>query len=308
MIPSNTCCIACHGHKLTWFGTRRGYDYYRCVNCGTLQLAPMPDIDALRRAYAEEYARADHWQRGPARRNEAVRRQSQAIVDTLLRHGVRGMVLDVGAGWGDLLDLMREHDIACEGVEPSREMQEHCASQGHRVHHCLLEHLDAHSQYDALTFSSVFEHLITHDASIDAAHRLLKPGGLLISLQPTALFPIFVATVIRLGMRRLPLPQLHHVLYPPWHTVLFSISGMTQLLSRHGFVPRSVHIAPQQRDMGWTLLAQRILERINHIGWRVAGTRWPLAVGHLFVFQKAEDYPPGAAAGLNQEEPRDDSG
>jgi len=300
MIPLNTTCIACCSRRLTCFGARRGYKYHRCPDCGTLQLAPLPEPGALRRAYAEEYARADHWQMGANRRNEAVRGQSQAVVDALLAHNVRGKVLDVGAGWGTVLDQMRERGIDCEGVEPSREMRAYCVSQGHLVHECELENLEARQRYAALTFSSVFEHLVAHDACLQAARTLLRPGGLLISLQPTALFPTFAATVVRLGIRRLPLPQLHHVLCPPWHTVLFSISGMRALLARHGFTLLSVSIAPQQRDTGWTRLAQAALERVNRAGWRMAGTRWPLAVGHIFVFKK-NGTAPAETAGQGQE-------
>jgi len=289
---SNDPCVACRRRALTLFGARRGYRYYRCGGCGTLQLVPMPDPEALRRDYAEGYARADHWQQGPGLRNAAVRGQSQALVDALTRNGIRSNLLEVGSGWGALLDLMREHGIDCEGVEPSCEMRAHCVTQGHTVHAGTLETLDAPLRYDAVVFSSVFEHLVEHERCLEASCALLAPNGFLISLQPTALFPTFAATVIRFGMRRLPLPQLHHVLCPPWHTVIFSIDGMSALLGRHGFRLHAVHIAPQQRDAGLTGIAQRVLERVNRVGWRVAGVRWPLAVGHVFEFQKVDDTTP----------------
>jgi hypothetical protein len=34
---------------------------------------------------------------------------------------------------------------------------------------------------------------------------------------------------------------------------------------------------------------QRVFERVNRAGWFVFGVRWPLIIGHLFVFKKVCD-------------------
>src|SRR5437016_13649530 len=102
-----TTCIACHG-TLTFFGPSSIYNYFRCSDCGTIQLSPMPDEAEIARAYqneyvdkvpTEEFADPEWWRR-------ASRPYSASIVQALKDYQVRGLVIDYGAGWGHLVDMM----------------------------------------------------------------------------------------------------------------------------------------------------------------------------------------------------------
>ena len=117
-------------------------------------------------------------------------------------------------------------------------------------------------------------------------HRLLAPHGLFITLQPTAPFADLMGRVVRFGNVRAPLPALHQFFCPPWHTVFFSLDGMKQLMAKHGFELLDIHPAPQGRMPGVMGLAQRVLETINRVGWRLMGRSWPLLTAHTFVFRK----------------------
>ena len=44
-------CVACGG-TLSVFGPRLEYEYHRCVQCGTIQLYPLPSGGELAHAYA----------------------------------------------------------------------------------------------------------------------------------------------------------------------------------------------------------------------------------------------------------------
>lgn len=279
-----TSCVACGG-SLGPFGKRRNYDYRRCIQCGTIQLAPLPSKADLDEAYNQEYASAAHIDPVPEARNAAGEKHFRAILDALRDHGVRGRVLDYGTGWGGLCQLLIDNGFECEAIELSKEMVSYCQKRGLPVRHGDITTVDR-NDFSALALSCVFEHLVNHEDWLARAYSLLRDDGLLVSMQPTARFACFMAQALRLGIKRLPLPALHQTLCPPWHTVLFSLDGMAMLATRHGFELLEIRRAPQGAERGMTGLAQGLLNLINRGGWRAMGTAWPLVIGHIFVFRK----------------------
>lgn len=284
-------CIACRG-PLTFFGPREGYAYHRCTACGTIQLVPVPTAEALERAYAETYADAGHYEGDPDVMRHAARPYYMSLLQALRAHGVTGRVVDYGAGWGGLTELLREHALTCEGVEPSEQMAAYCQERGLPVRRGGLNALPDGGVVDALVLCAVFEHLGNPQEVLEAAYGALRPGGLLITLQPTAPFARFTGTVARLGRRDAPLPAVGQTFCPPWHVVFYSLEGMTTLAQRHGFTSLEVRPAPQGRAGGVTGVVQWGLGLVNRVGWPLCGRRWPLLPAHTFVLRK--DAPAGS--------------
>jgi hypothetical protein len=127
---------------------------------------------------------------------------------------------------------------------------------------------------------------LDHASAIETLHHILKPGGLFICFQPTAHFAIFFATLFRMGIRALPLPQLHEVICPPWHTVLFTIKGMRMLAESHGFEVLEILPGPVQTGSGLGGIIKNSLNRVNTWMWPVFGEKWPLCICHVFVLRK----------------------
>lgn len=279
-------CVACGG-PLGFFGRRSGYDYHRCARCRTLQLAPLPTAAELAEAYRTRYAASGHCRTEEEDVSGAAQPYYDALVAALLARGARGPVLDVGAGWGGLCRTLLDHNFECRGIEPSEEMVAACVKRGLPVRRGDVAGVDD-GPYGAIVLSSVFEHLVDHDAWLEKARSLLEPGGLLVTMQPTARFAVFASSLMRFGIRSLPLPQLHQVICPPWHVVLFSIEGMRALMARNGFQLIEVRPGPQARNRGLIGLAQRMLGAVNRIGYSVVGIDWPTVISHIFVFQKTE--------------------
>ncbi|NLN92996.1 MAG: class I SAM-dependent methyltransferase [Candidatus Hydrogenedens sp.] len=283
---STATCAGCGAEGLSLFGKREEYNYGRCTDCGTLQVVPMPSASFLAEAYEKGYAGAGHCQGEPEVRNRVAIPQYDAICDALECYGAPGRVLDHGCGWGGLLERLRKRGIEVEGLEPSDAMAAYCEKAGFSVIRSSLVDLPGEEVYEGLLLSSVFEHLVDHDDWLAAAHRLLRPGGVLISLQPTARFATFGAQLFRLGRRSAPLPALHQVFSPPWHTVLFSLKGMEALLVRKGFTLEAIAPAPLQKEGGLTGLIQGAVRTVNALAYPFFGVHWPLWVGHVFVFRK----------------------
>ena len=143
-----------------------------------------------------------------------------------------------------------------------------------------------------MVLCTVFEHLVDHDNWLNRANCLLECGGLFVTLQPTAPFANLLGRIVRLGNLHAPLPALHQVFCPPWHTVFFSLKGMEILMSRHGFALLEIRPAPQGRMRGTMGVAQVGLEMVNRLGWSLVGQRWPLVTAHIFVLKKVQDANP----------------
>jgi SAM-dependent methyltransferase len=281
-------CAACLG-CLEPLGPCAGYRYAQCLRCGSIQLDPLPTRDELAAAY-RDYAGAGHYEptARAARRTNA--NNFRTIVEALCDHAVRGPVLDYGSGWGGLVEQLREHGFEGEGLDWNEEMVASCLERGLPVTLGDLEALDGR-RFAALTLSTVFEHLVDHDAWLERACAALEPGGLLVSLQPTARFARLAAR-LRRG-RNAEIPPLIELYAPPWHTAFFSIDGMRTLLDRHGFDLVEVRFTRSGRKAGVVGLVQATLERVNRIGWRLAREHWPLQVCHTFVFRKRDANGPG---------------
>ncbi|HEO72179.1 MAG TPA: hypothetical protein ENN80_13035, partial [Candidatus Hydrogenedentes bacterium] len=142
-------CIACHGSDLVLFGPRAGYTYYECTACRTIQLVPLPTNAELDDAYRKDYAAARHISPDPDRIRIMVRNHYQAIVDALRAHPVTGKVLDYGAGWGGLCELLVENGYDAEAVELSDEMAAYGQRRGLPVMHGSMKDL-AGKRYAAL--------------------------------------------------------------------------------------------------------------------------------------------------------------
>jgi hypothetical protein len=282
-------CLACN-HDIVPFGPCQGYVYYRCSACGSIQLWPMPSRAQVEAAYRSTYVAGklnENTAFSPEWWRKASRPYVQAIIRALQDYRVRGPVLDYGAGWGHLVDGLIKSGFDAQGLELSE--KEVAYGQAHglpmRQEH-LIEVQGLDGALSAITMSAVFEHFVDHEQMLRAVHRLLKNDGLFVTMHPTSALFRMLGTISRLGDKRRELPEFAGVFTPPWHTVLFSVSGTEQLMSRHGFRLLEIRPAPQGRLGGVLELIQVSLEWVNKLGWTLFGKRWPLVTTHIFIFQK----------------------
>ena len=275
--------MACRG-ATAFFGKREGWRYARCSQCGTIQLDPAPSTDQLAAAYVD-YSGAGHYEASADAARRVSANHYKTLLASLRAHRLRGPVLDYGSGWGGLLEVLQSDGVRCTGLDWNREMVESCRQRGLPV---ILGDMQAVTQqrFGAITLCTVFELLVDHDRWLQAASEVLEPGGLLVSLNPTAGFARLAATLLRLGRRQAELPAVVDLYSPPWPPVFFSLGGMRQLFARNGFELLEVRFTPSGRKGGGWGALQAILERINRVGWRLVGPHWPLQVCHTFVFRK----------------------
>lgn len=219
------------------FGTALG-DIARCARCGHGQVDPMPDPDALRRAYAEaassDYVEEEVGQRETARRWLA----------RLERHAwQRGRLLDVGCWVGYLPAEARRRGWTPTGLEPSAFASEFARSRlGVNVitGELLSAELPA-AAFDAVTMNDLIEHLVSPGEALVRVRELLVPGGLLGMVLPDA------GSRVARGLGR----RWWSVI--PTHVQYFTRRSISTLLSRHGYRTLEIATGPKAFTVGYYL-------------------------------------------------------
>ncbi len=214
---------------------------------GYTKVEPAPNSGALRDFYREHYlallgdggrSRAmtlpPHTPESLAEEAEWRRQTLFAdIVDGLHRWAPGRRVLDVGCAGGDLLDYLREQAYTPVGIEPSAEMVEALRRRGHEAHVGFFEEYarapNTGGRHDAIVFLNVLEHVADPKATLEQAHRLLAPGGVLVVRVPNDFSELQKAALAACG-----LPNPWWVCVPD-HLSYFSRSSLEALLGATGF-------------------------------------------------------------------------
>lgn len=234
-------CPVC-GHDDPKFLGHRGGDAHhngsgvktrivRCVNCTHQYPDPMPfpsggDLDDL-------YVDAEVYFKG----HSSEYKKSfglELLKDFETRLGHRGRYLDVGCAAGEFLWAAKESDWEYEGVDPSSEFikigKEHLGVNG-RV--CVLNDAafpDGH--FDAVSLSSVLEHIYDPYDLMLEIRRVLKPGGLLWFDAPNEDGLYMRAGNLYMKAQRKDWVVSMAPTFPPYHVQGFNPASLRSLLKR----------------------------------------------------------------------------
>jgi 2-polyprenyl-6-hydroxyphenyl methylase/3-demethylubiquinone-9 3-methyltransferase len=182
-------CPACgSGHPSKMF-EKDGFSYQRCDKCRTIYMSPRPSVEAMTDYYSnsENYA---YWAKHIFPASEATRREKihrpwlERVVGYMDHYQVpRGILLEVGPGFGTFsaLAAASEKFMRVMAIEPVPDLAAACRSRGVDVIEKRVE--DAAndiSEASVVCAFEVIEHLFEPRQFIDAVHRLLAPGGLLV--------------------------------------------------------------------------------------------------------------------------------
>lgn len=201
--------------------------YERCGGCGVVLRNPR-----LPAAY-----RLDRYEEfGYAANAKEFDRKSQVhywfmmqVINRLLPVGGGRRLLDLGCGAGGLLVEARAAGFDVMGLELSRDLAQHVRDNlGIPVHQGLIddEAFDG-QQFDVITSSQVFEHLLDPRQTLADVRAHLAPGGVILIEVPNL-------RDIRERLRRGSTMDDSHLFY-------FSRPSLTRLLTDGGFQVLQVH-------------------------------------------------------------------
>ena len=241
------------------FGAAPGeWVIWRCGSCNSGYLDPRPTKDSINLAYGTYYTHVTHSvSRGGllkrtvlasaygylnARFGLSLKPASRVggwfsrlvppfrgFLDGKLRHlppaKPGALLLDVGCGHGDFLDLARQAGWQVHGLDFDARAVEAARARGVEVIHGDLDMLDAVSErYDYITLSHVIEHLHRPLEALQKVLRLLKPGGVIWIDTPN---------IDALGHRRFG--RYWRGLEAPRHLAIFSPEALKRALTNAGF-------------------------------------------------------------------------
>ncbi len=182
-------CPACDStdHKPAF--TKNEFSYATCSQCQTVYMTPRPNEQLLKDFYSssENYA---YWNKHlfpateEARRENIFNPRARRLVDICRKNRInQGTVLEIGAGFGTFCQELQQLNIFNRiiGIEPTPDLAQTCRDRGLEIIEKPIEESDLpHNSIDAIASFEVIEHLFNPAKMIEAATRLLRPGGLLV--------------------------------------------------------------------------------------------------------------------------------
>lgn len=177
-----TCLFKARDYR---FGRADEYSVVKCNDCGLVFLNPRPTSDAIAKLYEEDYTPDGSMVLVPrVERRSSIRflknlwhRYNGLYHDEVIGE-VKGRVLDVGCGSGNLLLHIKEMGNAAFGVELNPRSAKICDELGLNVFCGTIEEANFDDGFfDAIILSQVVEHFPSPKNSLKEFKRMLKPGG-----------------------------------------------------------------------------------------------------------------------------------
>jgi SAM-dependent methyltransferase len=214
--------------------SRASHTIIDCAHCGFKHALPLPDAEAMERAYRENYYAEEKpnflAQAGEDQDWFALSQNDKLDVFERLLPPDRRRLLDIGCGPGFFLATAIRRGWQGQGIEPSRQAAAHARQLGAMVTEGFFGPQTAKSlgRFDAITLTNMLEHVPDPTLILTAAGGLLDQGGILCVGVPNDFSPLQIAARAAIGVHDWWVAPPHHLNY-------FDFSSLSGLLERLGF-------------------------------------------------------------------------
>lgn len=211
------------------------YSLHRCDGCGLIMLDPRPSMEELlclsNSHFSAPAASLSRMSRYPHLRRIWHSFSGEYLAEFLSFS--RGRVLEVGCGFGGLMDELIAAGCDAVGVEPNPDACDHCRSRGLNVTCGVFEQTGLpDASFDGAVLWHVIEHLPDPRAALAEIARLLKPGGTLTIYCPNA--QSYAASFFGACWQGWD---------PPFHLFNFTTATLARLVRENGFDTVSMRTA-----------------------------------------------------------------
>ncbi|HVT01808.1 MAG TPA: glycosyltransferase [Thermoanaerobaculia bacterium] len=221
-------CPVCFSAEVWSLAQIGGWVVRQCKRCHGRYLNVFPSTEELEKLYDKDYySSSDGLSRGYESREMSVANERTAQRRAaLLRRQVpaQARVLEVGAGNG-LLGRVLASEFEYVGIDLCEPAVREARSSGLNILRASLgDYVNTEMPFDALTLFHVFEHLPDPHDALGKISELLKPGGTLVIITPDTESLLCAVSGDRWVSYKFP-----------EHLILYSRSGLIELLERSGF-------------------------------------------------------------------------
>lgn len=224
------------GLKDRLYGTAGEWNLRQCRNpsCGLAWLDPGPAEESLAQIYHNYHTHQKH--DAPGFVKHLPTKIYKLLLFNFWRGGLLescfagcrpGKLLDVGCGGGEFMSRMQRKGWEVEGIDvDAKAAQAAMRNYGFNVRMGRLEEMNyQESSFDAINLRHVIEHVHDPEVLLSECLRVLKPGGLLVSMTPN---------VNSFGHRRFRSDW--RGLEPPRHIYLYTERSLIALAEKAGFI------------------------------------------------------------------------
>ncbi|MFM7427952.1 MAG: class I SAM-dependent methyltransferase [Elainella sp.] len=219
-------CPICSNRSRRLF-SKYGYWVRGCLICGHQFAELHPDHQHVATVYSDSY-----FQGGGAgypnylAEAKLLRRQGRRYARILTRYMQPGLMLDVGAAAGLILQGFADYGWDAYGLEPNRHMAEFAQTQlGLSVRPGTLENFHSPDRYDLITLIQVVPHFYDLHQAFQVASQHTAPNGFWL-----------IETWNRSSLTARLFGQNWHEYSPPSVLHWFSAAGLQRLAAQYGFV------------------------------------------------------------------------
>lgn len=176
-------CPLCQSAKRREWGAENGYLCWKCEGCGIAYVSPRPTLAQISEANTiGEHRTADATlnvlYKRSARKTHRYARRIQRIFKDCITAGKPLSWLDVGAGYGELVEALQSAlpgGSKVLGIEPMAAKVAAAQQLGLPVAQTALSDID--EKFDVVSLVNVFSHIPDFKAFLSDIVALLKPNG-----------------------------------------------------------------------------------------------------------------------------------
>ena len=220
------CPLCFNSEKKIVYHLTKPFRVVCCEACGFHYLDPRIEEDRIAAYYGNDYFNNEQVGYSDYTfQEESLRLTFRRLLETLHARGLTGgTLLEIGAGYGFLLDEARGYFSFRAGTELSSAASRHAAQSADLLVHGGVDDLDKESRFNCIVMSQVIEHIYRPGEFIEKIKPHLLPEGKLIIITPD--FGNIWRKIMGAGWPSFKVPE--HVLY-------FDYESLRRFLTSAGF-------------------------------------------------------------------------
>lgn len=163
------------------------YNIVRCCSCGFFYLSPRLKETAMIEMYKDDhyfesatFGYASYTEQEPSLR--ATFRHFMANLKK--RNLTGGSLLEVGCGYGYLLEEAKGFFAPCIGTEYSRQAIAQACKRADHIYQGGIDQIPANDRFDCIIAVQVLEHIYQPKSFMKNLYKHLKPGGKIVIVTP----------------------------------------------------------------------------------------------------------------------------